>query len=127
MNAKIKQKRNNNFTNLPNSIPNNNNNNREPSNEPWIENQRIDTGGGEYHQFEEENPPYNPGSKASPRAAIGSGIPKGKKKNLVNGTAGGLAVVSDDVFFNRQSSKKGIIGGGPNGNIAAGNGSGHGS
>lgn len=61
---------------------------RDGSNDPWQENQRIDTGGGDYLQAEEDMS-YN--SRFSPK-----GLSKAKKKN------------SEEWNFNRQGSKKGI-------------------
>lgn len=96
-----------------------NNNNRDGSNDPY-DNQRVDTGGGEYLHYDADDNnnqyqmPYS-NNKFSPKAGQNKIMgmqqqqPQQKKKstqdNMENGNGGWT------MNFNRQGSKKGIISG----------------
>ncbi len=84
----MKQKRNGGNINNVGSV----NNNRDGSNDPYENNQRIDTGGGDYHQMFEDDASYNKFS------------PKGNQKL----NKGSKFKVTEERNFNRQGSKKGI-------------------
>ncbi|CDW87509.1 protein kinase domain containing protein [Stylonychia lemnae] len=105
LNSKMKQKRNNNIVTNPGNNPAaglSGSNNRDGSNDP-LDNQRVDTGGGEYIQNEDEQNTYSmpySNNKFSPKAGQNKQAPKKK------------ASAEDwGMNFNRQGSKKGIVSG----------------